>query len=86
MDHSGGSCKRRHYLGSGRAATRESGSSSEKLSTGMGMLGPGVLSEDFGKRLTNPSRRLESCKVFQDKILTMISVTRILNDSNYKKK
>lgn len=38
----------------GKASTRESGSSSDKLSTGMGMFGSGILSEDYGKRLKSP--------------------------------
>lgn len=62
---SGGS---RHSLGSGKLATRESGSSSKKVNTGLGMSGSGVVSEDFGKRLASPStRELEARKVFQTK-------------------
>lgn len=33
VDHRGGLCKSRHYLGSGKASTRQSGSSSKELST-----------------------------------------------------
>ena len=56
-------------MGARKAATRESCSSSKKVSTELGMFGSGVLSEDFDRRLTSPQ-----WKIFQDKRLTKISV------------
>lgn len=44
----------------GEASTRESGSSSEKFRTGMGMFWSGVLSDHFGKRLKSPCTRKET--------------------------